>query len=476
MGKRQDWSVAACVFLLLSLASQIYCTSETHFSRSKLGVGSSGEVLSPKEKDLIKKLPGQPSNVNFRQYGGHVAVNETAGRFLYYYFVESIKPSNSTPLVLWLNGGPGCSSLQSVAFKGMGPFRVLDDSKTLLRNPYSWNNEANILFLESPAAVGFSYSKTLDAIQIAEQGDTLSAEDNYMFLVNWLERFPEYKRREIFITGQSYAGHHGPQLAQIILRRNNQTFINLRGMMIGAPALDVKAIDDSIEGYLKSRGVFVDNVKLCNEWNIDAETYDMEKCMDMDTMHQAKLEYVDLSNIHSPKCLNSTSSIKPKKCRTIMDIDPCVKNYIHAYLNKRKVQEAIHAIANTTKLPYPWTDCNDEMNTNWNETEKEASMIPVLHELIGKSLRMMFYSGDLDAVVPFTATLATLKDMNLTVVNDWRSWFTEGQVGGYTLDYKGNLSYAIVRGAGHGVTRDHPIRALTLFTSFIHNTPLPKTP
>jgi len=62
-------------------------------------------VLSLKEKDLIKKFPGQPFGISFRQYGGYVAVNEPATRFLYYYFVEAIKPSSSTPLVIWFNGG-----------------------------------------------------------------------------------------------------------------------------------------------------------------------------------------------------------------------------------------------------------------------------------------------------------------------------------------------------------------------------------
>lgn len=110
MGKQQDlWSVTAFVFLLLSLASLIQCRSQTPLSNHQLGVGSSGNtshfnVLSPKEKDLIKNLPGQPS-VSFKQYGGFVSVNETAGWFFYYYFVEAIKPSNSTPLVIWFNGG-----------------------------------------------------------------------------------------------------------------------------------------------------------------------------------------------------------------------------------------------------------------------------------------------------------------------------------------------------------------------------------
>ncbi|KAM3265389.1 hypothetical protein P3L10_002383 [Capsicum annuum] len=78
-----------------------------------------------KEKDWIKKLPGQPS-VKFQQYGGYVTVNESSGRALYYYFTEDENP-NSLPLLLWLNGGPGCSSIAYGAMEELGPFRVNSD-------------------------------------------------------------------------------------------------------------------------------------------------------------------------------------------------------------------------------------------------------------------------------------------------------------------------------------------------------------
>lgn len=89
------------------------------------------------------------------------------------------------------------------------------------------------MFLESPAGVGFSYSNRTSDYD--ESGDRKTAADNYMFLVNWLERFPEYKGREFYISGESYAGHYVPQLAHTILYHNkkaNTTIINLKGIMV----------------------------------------------------------------------------------------------------------------------------------------------------------------------------------------------------------------------------------------------------
>lgn len=88
-----------------------------------------------------------------------------------------------------------------------------------------------MLFLESPAGVGFSYSNTSSDYEM--NSDKRTAADSYTFLVNWFERFPEYKSREFFLAGESYAGHYIPWLALKILQFNkNQTFINLIGLAV----------------------------------------------------------------------------------------------------------------------------------------------------------------------------------------------------------------------------------------------------
>jgi len=89
--------------------------------------------------DRVWYLPGQPENVNFAHYSGYVTVNKSAGRALFYWLTESPTKPESKPLVLWLNGGPGCSSIAYGAAEEIGPFHIQSDGKTLYLNPYSWN-------------------------------------------------------------------------------------------------------------------------------------------------------------------------------------------------------------------------------------------------------------------------------------------------------------------------------------------------
>ncbi|KAF0758026.1 hypothetical protein AaE_004069, partial [Aphanomyces astaci] len=105
----------------------------------------------------ITSLPGynDAKPINFDQYAGHIPLPSN-GQKMFYWLVESESNPSTDPLVLWLNGGPGCSSLTGF-FAELGPFVVQSDL-SVKRNPYAWNRKANVMFLESPAGVGFSQS------------------------------------------------------------------------------------------------------------------------------------------------------------------------------------------------------------------------------------------------------------------------------------------------------------------------------
>ncbi|XXG83575.1 hypothetical protein AAC387_Pa10g1301 [Persea americana] len=455
---------------LMKLKKMVDTTSSGELYESQ--IMSPNEVLiSPmgsKEADKITELPGQPGGVNFAQYGGYVTVDDKTGRALFYYFVEAMGSNHSSkPLLLWLNGGPGCSSLGYGAMEELGPFRVKSDGKMLFKNPFAWNNVANVLFLESPAGVGFSYSNTTSDYDLS--GDRQTAKDAYVFLVNWLERFPEYKKREFYISGESYAGHYVPQLAHVIVQQNglhNNTIINLKGIVIGNAALNHETDELGSYDFYWSHALISDEIirrihKYCDFspfTNVSRQCHEATDAIDLGS--------IDYYNIYAPLCTSNLTT--PPKRASVFSYDPCSDNYMTAYLNLPEVQEAFHA--NVTKLHYPWTGCSKVIR-HWRDSAHSTLLL--LEELMAKGHRVWVYSGDVDGVVPVTSSRYSLSKLKLPVKTPWKPWYINEEVGGYNMVYKGDITFATVRGAGHEVPSYQPKRALAMIKLFLEGKPLP---
>ncbi|XP_051146958.1 uncharacterized protein LOC127262351 [Andrographis paniculata] len=410
-----------------------------------------------KEADKILGLPGQPS-VDFRQYSGYVTVDPTAGRALFYYFAEA-KDSVDKPLVLWLNGGPGCSSFGNGAMTELGPFRVNPDTKTLWHNEYAWNNVANVIFLESPAGVGFSYSnRSSDYVT----GDKQTAADSYTFLINWLERFPEYKTRDFFLAGESYAGHYVPQLAHLILQNNklpNESVVNLKGITIGNAYIDYTDRWTGTYEHFWTSALISDETHHGIFANCDFSSSSVNRSDSCDKLlDKADVEMGDIFiyDVYAPWCGdNATGSL-------ISNYDPCSDEYVSFYLNSREVQKALHA--NLTGIPGDWESCNYEILSDW--TDQPDTVLPVIKDLMASGLRVWIYSGDTDGIIPVTTTRYSVTKLGGLVKTPWYPWYSEGEVGGYAVEYQ-NVTFVTVRGSGHFVPSYQPARALTFFSSFL---------
>lgn len=154
--------------------------------------------------------PGLDYTPGFDQFSGYLTVSgsESNGRHLFYWFVESQGDPSKDPVVLWTNGGPGCSGFLGLGTEH-GPF-LFHKNGTLTANPHSWNQVASILYVEQPAGVGFSYSDTKEDYNT---GDEKTAIDNYALIREFLKRFPERQPNDFYISSESYGGHYMPQRA-----------------------------------------------------------------------------------------------------------------------------------------------------------------------------------------------------------------------------------------------------------------------
>ncbi|GLJ45171.1 hypothetical protein SUGI_0950790 [Cryptomeria japonica] len=425
------------------------------------------------ENDKITSLPGQPPNVTFAQYSGYVTVDSKAGRALFYYFAEAAQDPSTKPLLLWLNGGPGCSSFGVGAMTELGPFRVQPDNATLSSNPYAWNQVANTLFLESPAGVGFSYSNTTSDYRNGTDDNT--ARDSYMFLLNWFERFPQYKNREFYIAGESYAGFYIPELAYTILKNNNSqtSFINLKGVMIGNGRIDYGLDNCGMVDYQWSHALMSDEDyanQRCKSSDSNYQTYSST----FDFQSKQTSDDINVYNIYAPLCPShpdaiwvSSTSTETTPTNGLDGFDPCSPGYVLTYLNTPKVQSALHA--NVTSLPYTWDECSSVLSYN----TYVDTMFPLYRKMMAARLRILVYSGDVDAKVPVTSTRYSINALNLPIEKPWYPWMDgDIDVAGYSVIYKG-LTFATVRGAGHQVPSYQPSRALTMTKYFLADKPLP---
>ncbi|XP_021299771.1 serine carboxypeptidase-like 46 isoform X2 [Herrania umbratica] len=461
--------------------------------------------------ELITRLPNQPANVGFKQYSGYIVTDAKHGRALFYYFVEvDAADPLLHPLTLWLNGGPGCSSLGYGAFMEHGPFQPGEDGY-LVKNQYSWNLESNMLYVESPIGVGFSYSNT--SSDYIDVNDTFTAEENLQFLVNWFKEFPQYRNSDLYLTGESYAGHYIPQLAALVLdynKHSNGKPIRLKAVALGNPLLDWEISIDNTE-FFWSHGLISDEMLMlrktvcsCPRDAKESLHHNLSKeCTDVNHKQRAEIGwYTQYGDVTLPICtstslfgqtvyLGNFDTLHAElPMRSVIPGDPCIEDRIHKYLNKPEVQEALHA--NTTHLPYRWEFCTGT-DLVYERKNLETNIIPLLLNLLRSGIPILLYNGDQDAKIPLTQTriIANMlaKDMKLVPFGNFGNfvnyapWFDNMQVGGWTQSFgqakEGKnvtfLTFATVRGAAHEVPYTSPSPGLTLFRAFVKGSPLPRT-
>ncbi|XP_041026549.1 serine carboxypeptidase-like 31 [Juglans microcarpa x Juglans regia] len=441
--------------------------------------GRGKKLASGGNGDLVTDLPGQPA-VGFRHYAGYVTVNETNGRALFYWFYESTTEADGKPLVLWLNGGPGCSSVGYGATQEIGPFIV--DSNGLKYNNYSWNAKANMLFLESPIGVGFSYSNTTS--DYSNLGDDFTANDTYVFLHKWFLKFPSYRKRTFYIAGESYAGKYVPELAELIMINDKKVDpslrINLTGILLGNPETSDAEDWRGLVDYAWSHAVISDETHKLIRESCDFhsnDTWSNISCSNGVDEVLKQYKEIDIYSLYTSVCTGNNisagnsddKSMQVMMKRTSMMMprimggyDPCLDDYAKKFYNRPDVQKALH-VSDGRQLKN-WSICNMKIFEEWSYSK--PSVLPIYKNLITAGLRIWVYSGDTDGRVPVLSTRYSLSSLGLPITKAWRPWYHLKEVSGWFQEYEG-LTFATFRGAGHAVPCFKPSNSLAFFSAFL---------
>ncbi|MCO5548301.1 hypothetical protein L7F22_001758 [Adiantum nelumboides] len=329
-------------------------------------------------------------------------------------------------------------------------------------NYYSWNKVSNILFVDSPAGVGWSYSNT--STDYSSFGDAETAQDSLAFLLGWLELFPEYKNSNFYISGESYAGHYVPQLASLVLayKGSDGYKFNLKGIAIGNPLFQLDADTAATYEYLWSHGIISDVVydeivAQCNfeDYTLSSEDHNVSKSCNS-SLVDASNELGDYVNNYDvildvcyPSLVEQELRLRKKVAHMSNGVDVCITSERSYYFNTPEVQQALHA--NVTNLDHRWSMCSGVLE--YHMEDANIDMLPSLRQLHMQGLRILVFSGDQDSVIPLLSTRTLVRqlagELRLYTSVPYRAWYDKGQVGGWTIVYGKNLTFATVRGAAH---------------------------
>eukprot|EP00475_Leptophrys_vorax_P033926 TRINITY_DN5413_c0_g1_i1.p2 TRINITY_DN5413_c0_g1~~TRINITY_DN5413_c0_g1_i1.p2 ORF type:complete len:481 (+),score=93.43 TRINITY_DN5413_c0_g1_i1:1740-3182(+) len=442
-------------------------------------VGYTAEAL----EDFVpwESLPGSDhilDNVTFNSFAGYVTVNDTTGKNYFYWFFESEGNPTTDPVVLWTNGGPGCSGFLGL-FTELGPIRP-DNEGALLLNPYSWTKLANFIFIEQPTGVGFTYSDTQSDYTV---GDDQAARDMYDFLQGWFKKYPNYQSNDFYITSESYGGHYMPTLALEIVNRQSTApsdiRLNFRGFAVGNPYTD--AFSNNVAMFDKFWGDQLIPKVVYDLWKVECteratRPKNEEFC---DALEQKMFSAIGNLNpyaLNYPVCVADSDPSGSYTQRQFLldqttklhldihaDYQPCEEDFTTMYLNRADVQKAIHA---KIKPGILWGKCSDYVN--YSREDGLNPMQGYYNKLIdgGYGLKILVYSGDDDSVCATEGTQDWIFSLGYDYTNLWEPWIVENQTAGYVTQFEG-LTFVTVHDAGHEVPAYRPVRGFELWRRFL---------
>lgn len=354
-------------------------------------------------------------------YAGVLSIdsNSTNENGLWFWFFPSENPKASNEVVIWLNGGPGCSSLDGL-FQENGPFLWQSGTYAPQPNPFSWTNLTNMIWVDQPIGTGLSPAAEGAPAEITNEVDV--GRQFAGFWKNFMTTF-NMTGADVYITGESYAGQYIPYIASYMLDQNNTDYYNVKGIQINDPSI----AEDAVVIYAPAVTHLNDyaNVFGLNETTMQDVNERAESCGYFSFMEEAltfppKGKFENTLNISAEGC-----AVWDDIVTAALYINPCF-NFYHLtdfcpflwdelgfpslgagpnnYFNRSDVQKALNA------PPTSYAICgNPTLFPDGDQSE--PSSYTALPSVIERTNNVIVGSGLLDYLLLTNGTLAALNNM-----------------------------------------------------------------
>ncbi|GJP50830.1 hypothetical protein CLOM_g9987 [Closterium sp. NIES-68] len=447
-------------FLLIALQFASYTESEGITNEDK--ASSANATAFPKEA-----LPTA---------SGYLIVNETTGAKMFFAYYEATEPDSDqkdTPIILWLQGGPGCSSMIG-NFYELGPYRI-SESLNIEPNPAPWNRRYGVLFIDNPVGTGFSVAPS-DADIPLNQDDV--AKDLYTALRSFFNLFPPFRQRPFFLAGESYAGKYVPALGFFLMGKLNKAEQQLRqrlrfkrdgeggfrhpfrldGLIIGNglthPRTQVQAHAD----IAYSAGLLDQQQRQkAKEWAEKVVAHiDKEEWQEAFQERTNLVNWIqNVSGIATPLDIRRTRAYHHNKDK---------QEYLALYLNRPEIKDVLKADPAIT-----WVSCSPRVRKHMsNDTMKSTKHLLV--DLLSR-VPVLLYQGIYDIKDGAACSLEWMREIEWEGMErfwavDRRLWEVEGEVAGYWREHD-MLTHVVLHGAGHEVPADQPLYSQRMIETWI---------
>eukprot|EP00484_Ammonia_sp_Unknown_P019123 CAMPEP_0197032336 /NCGR_PEP_ID=MMETSP1384-20130603/11040_1 /TAXON_ID=29189 /ORGANISM="Ammonia sp." /LENGTH=444 /DNA_ID=CAMNT_0042461979 /DNA_START=11 /DNA_END=1342 /DNA_ORIENTATION=- len=394
---------------------------------------------------------------------GYIEVNASANGSLFYWLVQSMaeRVDSSTPFLIWLNGGPGSSSLTGM-FSENGPFRIKAGTKELEFFNYTWSTYYHVLFVDNPIDTGFSFCNKGQQVQTEDQ----MGENFLRLMQGFYKCHPEYAKNPLYITGESYAGRYIPFIWK---------WLTNGGIKVAGLAIGNGIYDPFIQFYSSPFYAYVNGI-------IDYQDYvavnaTVAACLDLAVVG-AQTNDRNILNDAANICLDATNGVYEDYGGNVFQYDirenngsafDGITDDLANYLNQSSVGEDIH----TYGIPWKSSDGTSSPNPvaevlNYDIVlNNSASIIP---EALRNGTRILFYNGQFDgSVCNNYGNQQCLRQLNYK--GEWNglkrnAYFLDDLCIGYVKESSDKmLTYFVVADSGHLVPYNQPKNILDV----IHN-------